>query len=360
MRLRIRHESTYSYAEPVEFGLWRLLMRPLDTHATRLIEASLETPPSRIKWSYDAYGNCVCHLKPDLPSDHLTVVNNLVVDRYPSPLAAVDIDNPCSMAPIVYNMTDRAILEPFIAPAAGDDDAVYRGWLRAQLTTGEEPAIVFLQRLNSAIHDQFGYRAREEEGTQSPGETVRFNSGTCRDFAWLMIESVRRLGFAARFATGYLYTPGSTVRGAGATHAWCEVFLPDLGWTEFDPTNGLVESSNLIRVATTRTWRAYFMLLSSAVADAGALRAIFAAAHARVERRLEAWVLRGQAEGAIRREIDADAVALMIGSLLFGVSMQLLIDPAMNLDPIRQTSLTTLRLSFAANGPAGETRGADE
>jgi transglutaminase-like putative cysteine protease len=70
-----------------------------------------------------------------------------------------------------------------------------------------------------------------------------------------MIESVRRLGFAARFATGYLYSPGATVRGAGATHAWCEVFLPGLGWTEFDPTNALVESPSLIRVATTRTWQ---------------------------------------------------------------------------------------------------------
>ncbi len=94
--------------------------------------------------------------------------------------------------------------------------------------------------------------------------------------------------------------------------------------------------------------RAYFMLLSSAVADASELRAVFAAAHARVERRLEALVLKGQAEGAIRREIDADAAALMIGSLLFGLSMQLLIDPTMNLDPIRQTTLTTLRLSFGA------------
>ena len=95
--------------------------------------------------------------------------------------------------------------------------------------------------------------------------------------------------------------------------------------------------------------RAYFMLLSSAVADASALRTVFAASHARVERRLEAWVLKGQAEGAIRREIDADAAALMIGSLLFGLSMQLLIDPTMNLDPIRETSLTTLRLSFGVD-----------
>ena len=98
-------------------------------------------------------------------------------------------------------------------------------------------------------------RGRRRGGTQSPAETVRLQTGTCRDFAWLMIESVRRLGFAARFATGYLYSPHVTVRGAGATHAWCEVFLPDLGWMEFDPTNALVESSSLIRVATTRTWQ---------------------------------------------------------------------------------------------------------
>lgn len=254
-RLRIRHESTYAYSEPVTFGRWRLLMRPLDTHATRLIEASLETPPSEIKWSYDAYGNCVCHLTPTAPSDRLSVINHLLVDRYPSPLADVSIYNPGSMVPIVYGMADRAILEPFIAPATDDHDDNYLGWLRNHFPAADEPAIAFLKRFNSAIHARFQYAARDEPGTQGPAETLALNAGTCRDLAWLMIESVRRLGFAARFATGYLYSPGAIVRGAGATHAWCEVFLPDIGWTEFDPTNGLVESSNLIRVATTRTWR---------------------------------------------------------------------------------------------------------
>jgi AcrR family transcriptional regulator len=92
--------------------------------------------------------------------------------------------------------------------------------------------------------------------------------------------------------------------------------------------------------------RAYFMLLSSAVADATQLRKAFAAEHQRVEHRLEALVVKGQAQGDIRREIDADAAALMIGSLLLGLSMQLLVDPATNLEPIRKTSLATLRLSF--------------
>jgi AcrR family transcriptional regulator len=93
--------------------------------------------------------------------------------------------------------------------------------------------------------------------------------------------------------------------------------------------------------------RAYFMLLAGAVADRSVLRAAFAASHERVERRLEAMVLRGQAEGAIRRELDADAAALMIGSLLLGLSIQSLIDPRMDLEPIRATALATVRLSFA-------------
>ncbi|WP_334161029.1 TetR/AcrR family transcriptional regulator [Phenylobacterium sp.] len=94
--------------------------------------------------------------------------------------------------------------------------------------------------------------------------------------------------------------------------------------------------------------RAYFMLLSAAVADATELRAAFAAEHGRVERRLEALVRRGQAEGDIRREVDPAAAALMIGGLLFGLSMQILVDPATDLDPIRETSLSTLRLAFGA------------
>lgn len=94
--------------------------------------------------------------------------------------------------------------------------------------------------------------------------------------------------------------------------------------------------------------RAYFMLLADAVADLSVLRAAFAASHTRVERLLEGIVIRGQDEGAIRPDLDPDAAALMVGSLLLGLSVQCLVDPDMKLDPIRETSLATLRLSFAA------------
>jgi transglutaminase-like putative cysteine protease len=110
----------------------------------------------------------------------------------------------------------------------------------------------FLLRLNGTIHEAFDYREREAEGVQSPAETLRLSSGSCRDYAWLMVEALRHLGYAARFVTGYLYSPGAAVRGAGATHAWAQVFLPDLGWLEFDPTNGVAESQDLIPVAVAR------------------------------------------------------------------------------------------------------------
>jgi transglutaminase-like putative cysteine protease len=70
-----------------------------------------------------------------------------------------------------------------------------------------------------------------------------------------MMESVRSLGLAARFVTGYVYVPdrdGSPTRGGGSTHAWCQVYLPGSGWVEFDPTNGIVGNRDLIRVAVTR------------------------------------------------------------------------------------------------------------
>lgn len=98
--------------------------------------------------------------------------------------------------------------------------------------------------------------------------------------------------------------------------------------------------------------RAYFMLLAGAVADLSAVRAAFAESHRLVERRLEALVLHGQKDGSIRGDVDPDSVALMIGSLLLGISIQAIVDPRMNLEPIRATSLATLRLALAATGGA--------
>lgn len=102
----------------------------------------------------------------------------------------------------------------------------------------------------------------------------------------------------------------------------------------------------LRNLAEDREVRSYFILMAGAVAEVSDLRGPFALAHKDVELKLEALFLKGLADGSVRPGTDADAAALMIGSLLFGLSMQILLDPAMNLEPIRETSLSTLRLSF--------------
>ena len=256
MRLSIRHETRYEYERPVTFTPHRLLLRPRDSHALRLLGASMElSPPGETRWMYDALGNCVCMLTPIGEATSLRIVSNLTLERYPTPLVP-PIDDPHSAFPIVYDPADRLLLAPLMSPATDDQDADILTWLRGYIGHPSEPALYLIERLNTAIHRDFSYGERHEHGVQSPSETLRLRAGTCRDFAWLMVEALRRLGFAARFVTGYVHCPGAqagSMRGAGATHAWCEVFLPRLGWTEFDPTNGLAESPHLIAVAVART-----------------------------------------------------------------------------------------------------------
>jgi len=114
-----------------------------------------------------------------------------------------------------------------------------------------------LTAMTRAIHDELKYVGRSSGPPQTPLETLRLGRGTCRDFAVLMMEAVRTLGLAARFVSGYLYAPAgenvaATRLGGGNTHAWVRVFLPNGGWAEFDPTNGLVGNRDLIRVAVVR------------------------------------------------------------------------------------------------------------
>ncbi|WP_299017263.1 transglutaminase family protein [uncultured Caulobacter sp.] len=272
-RLRILHETRYYYERPVGFGPQRLMIRPRDSHALRIVEASLRLfPPGDTRWSYDANGNCICVFQPNGRADAMRVASELIIDRYPAPLVPQRIENPDTLTPIVYSREDRATLEPFIAPVTDDPDAVLLRWLRGLASHRDEPALAFLLRVNDLIHQQFAYQSREEEGVQTPVETLRKRSGACRDLAWLMVEGLRRLGYAALFATGYIHSPNAQIRGAGATHAWCEVFLPDLGWLEFDPTNGLAESPDLIRVAATRTPAQALPVSGAIIGDPGKSR----------------------------------------------------------------------------------------
>lgn len=264
----IQHETRYRYEKPVAFGPQRLLLRPRDSHGLKVEKASLAVGPSGdIRWTYDAYSNCVCWFTPHGEATELVIVSQLVIERFPAPLLPFQPDNPHTAMPIVYSRDDRAALAPYMAPES-EDDVLVTAWLKEQMHQPDEPVLDFLLRMNRTI-DGFGYKARYEEGVQTPAQTLRTQSGTCRDFAWLMVEVLRRAGYAARFVTGYLHSPRAQLRGSGATHAWCEVFLPDLGWTEFDPTNGLAESPDLIPVAVSRTPREAAPVSGTLLGDPG-------------------------------------------------------------------------------------------
>jgi transglutaminase-like putative cysteine protease len=112
--------------------------------------------------------------------------------------------------------------------------------------------LALLADLNSGVAKWINYQSRETEGTQSPIETLNRGWGSCRDFAVLFMEAVRCLGFGARVVSGYLYNPSASAIGAGSTHAWADVYVPGSGWIAYDPTNGTIDSGDLIRVAVTR------------------------------------------------------------------------------------------------------------
>jgi YD repeat-containing protein len=154
-RLSIRHETRYGYDRPVSFSTHRLMVRPRDSHALRLIDASLElSPPGDVRWIYDAHGNSICCYSPQGQATELRIVSNIVVDRYPAELQPPK-DDPHSAFPVVYSQSDRLALGPMLQPDTDDDTAALSTWLRGYIGHPSEPVLYYLQRLNRAIHDDF-------------------------------------------------------------------------------------------------------------------------------------------------------------------------------------------------------------
>jgi len=255
--LRVHHKTEYRYAQPVAFGEHRIMVRPSDSHDLRVFFAELEiTPrPASLRWIHDVFGNSVAIAAFDAYADTLTFDSNVIVDHKPAPAFTLTPDDAAFFYPFLYDGGEYDDLQQYILPHYSDPDGELTAWARNFLET-EPPTPTFsiLSRMTHGIREQLAYRARYEEGTQHPLDTLQSGSGTCRDYALLMIEALRRLGIAARFVSGYLFVPGdgATHTGGGATHAWVQAYLPSAGWIEFDPTNGIEGTRDLIRVAVAR------------------------------------------------------------------------------------------------------------
>jgi transglutaminase-like putative cysteine protease len=253
----VRHTTLYSYRRPVHPGEHRLMFRPRDSADQRLIHAGLRvTPePARVRWIHDVFGNCVTLVDFDGSAAELRFESLIRLEHTPQAGPDFEIDAAALAYPFVYGAEEDADLAPTMAMQY-PDDSVSR-WARRFVKSGRPTETGrLLMTLCFAIHEGFAYARRTEHGTQPPAVTLARGRGTCRDFALLMIDAVRSLGFAARFVSGYIYVPDrddARVQGGGSTHAWAQVYLPGAGWVEFDPTNGIVGNRDLIRVAVTRT-----------------------------------------------------------------------------------------------------------
>jgi transglutaminase-like putative cysteine protease len=255
--LTVRHSTTYRYARPVAFGQHRLMLRPRDSHDLRLIEAELTlSPRGKLRWLHDVFGNSVALVDFEQPAAELSIVSTLHIERYGLARPDFPLEPAAELYPFVYSAGDRTDLGRLVERHYPDPHGVVDEWARQFTPFRPVGTLNLLAGMNKAIRETFTYVAREEEGVQSPIDTLETKTGSCRDFALLFIEAARSLGFGARFVTGYLYDPALdgaiAVQGAGATHAWAEVYLPGAGWVEYDPTNGVIAGENLIRVAVTR------------------------------------------------------------------------------------------------------------
>ena len=256
--LTIQHKTEYRYTRPVAFGEHRIMLRPRDGHELRVLAGGLEiTPrPKSLRWIHDVFGNSVAIATFDKRAETLSFVSTATVEHNPAEEFALTPDDTAYFYPFVYDREEFPDLAQFITPHYDDPDGVLNAWALAFLDeNGPTPTFKILSEMTHGIRKAFTYRKRHERGTQHPLDTLQTRSGTCRDYALFMIEALRRLGIAARFVSGYLFIPGDRAHGyagGGSTHAWVQVYLPSAGWIEFDPTNGIVGTRDLVRVAVAR------------------------------------------------------------------------------------------------------------
>jgi transglutaminase-like putative cysteine protease len=259
----VRHVSTYRYARPVSFGPHRLMVRPRDSHDMRLLATTLaiDPAPASLRWMHDVFGNSVAVATFEGTANQIRFESEIRLEQFPADVLDAPVEDHARTYPFSYSAEEIPDLGRTNERHHPDPDHRVDAWAKPFAVPepggGPVETLAMLAGMAQAIKGGFAYVPRDAEGTQTPVETLDAGSGSCRDFALFMMEAARSLGLAARFVSGYLYDPATeggpgAATGAGATHAWVEVYLPGAGWVEIDPTNGLVGSRNLIRVAVVR------------------------------------------------------------------------------------------------------------
>jgi transglutaminase-like putative cysteine protease len=272
--LNIRHNTTYRFRQPVSLGPHRLMLRPRESRELRLASSRVGiTPAATVTWAQDVFGNAIATASFQTMSDTLVIESVAELQLHAEAWPVFDIAASAIFYPFRYSDDDWTDIGALGVPQYVDPAGQVRNWAKSFVRSIPTDTLSLLKDLCTGVPSQIGYQSREDEGTQTPDQTLDRGWGSCRDIAVLFAEAARALGFAARIVSGYIYNPTQDSVGssnAGTTHAWAEVYIPGAGWITFDPTNRSVGGFNLVPVAVGRHIRQIMPVVGSFVGTSDA------------------------------------------------------------------------------------------
>ncbi len=272
--VKVRHRTTYQYAQSVRLLPHRLMLRPREGPELRILSMELKIVPTAwVAWTHDVMGNSIAIADPQGMARTLTIESVLEVGLSATAWPTFDVAPAAVFYPFRYSNDEWTDLGALALQQYHDPMGRLRDWARAFVRGSPTDTLALLKDLNAGVSASISYQSRDEEGTQSPVATLARGWGSCRDLAVLFIEAARSLGFGARIVSGYIYDPAMPIGGrggAGTTHAWAEVYVPGAGWIAFDPTHRRVGNFNMIPVAVGRDIRQVMPVTGTFIGMSGA------------------------------------------------------------------------------------------
>jgi len=263
IRVALQHRTTYRFDRLVKLSPHEIRLRPAPHCRTPILGYSLKVEPGNhfLNWQQDPYGNWLARLVFRETAQALDIVVDLTADMTVINPFDFFVEPYAESYPFSYAPELAKELIPFLEIASvGPRLEAWLAAFRATLTPGEA-TVPMLVRLNQQLQREIRYLVRMEPGVQTPDDTLQHACGSCRDTGWLLVQVMRNLGLAARFASGYLIQlaadvkplegPSGPARDFTDLHAWAEVYLPGAGWIGFDPTSALLAGEGHIPLACT-------------------------------------------------------------------------------------------------------------